>query len=238
MPFAEPDPHAVRELALERLSAGPVETDGADRRFHRNAASFVERRKSCHAARLPWPCGTGPCPAVASPCRISKWHTRRLSVGMHSPRRPRRTSYEVKKRLPTTPALLQASNWHPLRMPIGRTMRARRNRQRHPSRTRTLLTSQEVCLDRRREVFANWHTRRVPIASAVTVGGGLACRALSAASQPGWANWHPRRVPLGDARPVMPPTRSQTPPIPKTFSDCSPPIVGITPREPGRSSSV
>jgi hypothetical protein len=93
-------------------------------------------------------------------------------------------------------------------------------------------------LDRRREVFANWHTRRVPIASAVTVGGGLACRALSAASQPGWANWHPRRVPLGDARPVMPPTRSQTPPIPKTFSDCSPPIVGITPREPGRSSSV
>jgi hypothetical protein len=119
MPFAEPDPHAVRELALERLSAGPVETDGADRRFHRNAASFVERRKSCHAARLPGPCGTGPCPAVASPCRISKWHTRRLSVGMHSPRRPRRTSHEVKKRLPTTPALLQASNWHPLRMPIG-----------------------------------------------------------------------------------------------------------------------
>jgi hypothetical protein len=238
MPFAEPDPHAVRELALERLSAGPVETDGADRRFHRNAASFVERRKSCHAARLPWPCGTGPCPAVASPCRISKWHTRCLSVGMHSPRRPRRTSYEVKKRLPTTPALLQGiqlasaadANWpdhaspeKPAAAPLADT---------HS------LDLARGLLDRRREVFANWHTRRVPIASAVTVGGGLACRALSAASQPGWANWHPRRVPLGDARPVMPPTRSQTPPIPKTFSDCSPPIVGITPRESGRSSSV
>lgn len=53
MPLAEPDPHTVSELPLERLAPRAIEADRADRALHRNPASFVERRQVRHEPSVP-----------------------------------------------------------------------------------------------------------------------------------------------------------------------------------------
>ena len=49
MPLAQPDPHAVSELPLERPAARTVKADRADRHLHRHAAGLVERGQTSHA---------------------------------------------------------------------------------------------------------------------------------------------------------------------------------------------
>ena len=52
MPLAEPNPHTMRELALECPAPRAVETNRADRHLDRDATCLVERGKSRHAASV------------------------------------------------------------------------------------------------------------------------------------------------------------------------------------------
>ena len=64
MRLAEPDPHPVRELPLERLPPRPIKTDGTNRLLERHAPSFVERRQVGHDAEP----AMALCDASVPPC--------------------------------------------------------------------------------------------------------------------------------------------------------------------------
>src|SRR4029077_20649023 len=81
MPLAEPDPHTVRELPLERLTTCPIEADRADRHLHRYATSLVERGQMRHARSLSRACVTQLSRSATGLCQASKWHTRRVPLG-------------------------------------------------------------------------------------------------------------------------------------------------------------
>ena len=88
MPLAQPDPHAVRELPLERLPARAVKADRTDRTLDRNPTSLVERRQVRHAPSVPRRREPGPCRACHRSVPSSKWHSLSVPLG-HSRRRPR-----------------------------------------------------------------------------------------------------------------------------------------------------
>lgn len=77
MPLAEPDPHPVRELALERPPARAIQTDRTHGRLHGNPTSFVERRQACHADSLPEGMHTRLFQGDATPCRPPEPHSLR-----------------------------------------------------------------------------------------------------------------------------------------------------------------
>ena len=77
VPLAQPDTHAMRELALERLAARPIKADRTDRALHRNPTSFVERGQVRHARSLPAGAARD-CAALSRVCAGSKWHTLRM----------------------------------------------------------------------------------------------------------------------------------------------------------------
>jgi hypothetical protein len=174
MPFAEPDAHTVSELPLERLTTRPVDANGADRRLHRNTASLVERGKACHATRLACGCDTGLRQCVAVLCRVARQGgsaaTRSpLPSGTRGDCRFSRTRHADPDKPLTRSRTRLPRTWALCRRPIGidrecqlaaRTSRGAEQPQRMPPGW-ALLTSYEVLLGRRREVFAKWHSLRV-----------------------------------------------------------------------------